>query len=269
MGTSTSLPTPSGGGWTKLKNDITDYLSGSTNVTYDQIIGGTIVAAGGLDLPSPSRLGSGSAGSGASGGGAGGGRVGGRASVGRAVSQLGCFAAAVRDGGLDAGLRLLGLDELRNRPAAEVIARISEHLADGVEGLQEELLRTALQEAILETAAIEGESGYHNLSGALQSFLSREGVEGLIESFLTHYVLDRVWAFIQNHVERRSDSVSSASALESAVENSCRGHVRELMDDMKRAGRFDRLDWFGTDGQRFGQDISVTLESRLSALARE
>jgi hypothetical protein len=170
---------------------------------------------------------------------------------------------------LNAGLRALGLDELRDRPPAEVIARISEHLADGVEGLQGELLRAALQEAILEAAAIEGESGYLNLSDAFQGFLAREGIEGLVQSFLTHYVFDRVWAYVESHVERRSDSASSASALESAVENSCRGHVENLIDEMKAAGRFDRLDWFGTDGQSFGQQIAGELESRLSALAPE
>jgi len=193
MGTSIGLPTPSGGDWTKVKNDITDFLGGSPNVTTDQIIGGTIVAAGGLGSPSPGSSPSAGGGAGGGGGSGGGGGVGtsrGRAAVGRAVSGLGGFGAAVRGGSLDAGLDVLGLAELRGRPAAEVIARISEHLAEGAEGLQAELLRTALQDTILEAAAIEGESGYQNLGEALQNFLNREGVDGLVESFLTHYVFD-------------------------------------------------------------------------------
>lgn len=266
MGTSTSLPTPSGGGWTKVKNDITDLLGGNHAIMPDQIIGGTIHAAGGLGTRGASSPGGGGGGGGGAGGGGRSGS-GGRATVGRAASGLGGFAAAVRDGGLDAGLRTLGLDELRGRPAAEVIARIAEHLAEDTAGLQGELLAVALRDTILEAAALEGDRGYQNLSDSLQAYLNREGIEGLVESFLTHYVFDRVWSCIESHVERKSDGRASASALASAVEHGCRAHVHALIDDMRDSGRFDGLDWFGRDGQAFGQEIAGTLEDRLTALS--
>ena len=281
MGTSTSLPTPTGGDWTKVKKDITALLGGNVNVTPDQIVGGAIVAAGGLGPKSSmpggnagagfggDAGGGGGGGSGGGGGGGGGRSAVGRAAVGRAASGLGGFAAAVGSRGLDAGLASLGLDQLRGRPASEVVARIAEHLSEGVEGLQGELLRTALQETLFEAAALEGESGYQNLGDALQVFLDREGVEGLVESFLTNFVFDRILAYVQSHIERRSDTASDASALETAIERSCRGHVENLIDDLKSAGRFDQLDWFGRDGQSFGQQIAADLESRLSALAPE
>lgn len=260
MGTSVGLPTPSGGDWTKVKNDITDFLGGSANVTPDQIVGGTLVASGGL--------GSRPAASGTRGGGGGGGSGGGgRASVGRAASGLGGFGQAVRDRGLDAGLEYLGLGELRGRPAAEVVARISEHLCDGVDGLQGELMMKALQDTILEAAAVEGEAGYQNLGEALQSFLNREGIDGFVGAFLTNYVFDRVWAYIQSHVERRSDGADAATAMETAVERCCRGHVENLMDDLKAAGRFDSIDWFGRGAADFGQEIAADLESRISSLS--
>jgi hypothetical protein len=264
MGTSTSLPTPTGGGWTKVKNDITDYLGGNHAVTPDQIIGGTIHAAGGLGTRGASAPGA----AGGGGGGGGGGRSGsgGRAAVGRAASGLGGFAAAVRDRGLDEGLRTLGLDELRGRPAAEVIARIAEHLAEDTPGLQGELLSAALRDAILEAAALEGDRGYQNLSDSLQAYLNREGVDGLVESYLTHYVFDRVWSCIQSHVDRKSDGLASASALGRAVESGCRAHVHALIEDMRDSRRFDGLDWFGRDGQALGQEIAETLEARLTGL---
>src|SRR4051794_28872279 len=109
MGTSKQFPTPTGGPWTPLKNDISDYLDGDKDITPAQIVGGTVNALGGLNVPSPGRgsansgsRGSGSGGGGgASGGGGGGGRRGGggstgRASVGRASSGLAGFGAAVR-----------------------------------------------------------------------------------------------------------------------------------------------------------------------------
>jgi len=51
------------------------------------------------------------------------------------------------------------------------------------------------------------------------------------------------------------------------VERSCRGHVGNLIDDLKDSGRFDGLDWFGGAALKFGQEIASNLESRLSALA--
>lgn len=277
MGTSTSLPTPSGGGWTKVKNDITDYLAGNYAITPGQVIGGTIQAAGGLGTRGASTHGAGGGGGGGVGGGGGGdgttgaagerSRTGGRAAVGRAASGLGGFAAAVRDQGLDAGLRTLGLGELRDRPAAEVIARIAEHLAADTPGLQGELLSVALRDSILDVAALEGDRSYQNLSDSLQAYLNKEGIEGLVESFLTHYVFDRVWSCIQSHVERRSDSLASASALGRAVESGCRAHVHALIDDMRVDRRFDGLDWFGRDGQALGQEIAETLETRLTSLS--
>ena len=42
----------------------------------------------------------------------------------------------MRDGGLDAGLQILGLSELRGRPAAEVIARIADSIRAEIEGAE-------------------------------------------------------------------------------------------------------------------------------------
>ena len=270
MGTSKSFPTPTGGDWTQLKHDITDFLGGNNNVTPDQIIGGTIRAAGGFGRsagPSPGGGGAGGAGGGGGGSRSGGsGSGGGRAAVGRAASGLGGFGSAVRDRGLDGALRTLGLDELRGRPAIEVIARIAEHLADGVQGPEGETLTTALRDAIFEAAALEGDRTYQTLDVSLQSYLNREGIEGLVESFLANYVFDRIWFFIQNHVESKAPTSTVSTAMASAVENSCRSHVRSRIKDLKAENRFENLDWFGRDGQNLGQEIASILESRLAAL---
>ena len=273
MGTSKPFPTPSGGDWTKVKHDITNYLGGSPNVPVNQIIGGTMSAAGGFGRPTGSSGGTGGGGggggdgSGGGTGGGGGGRAGGgRASVGRAVSGLGGFGAALRDRGLDGALDTLGLAELRGRPATEVIARIAEHLADGVPGPEGEILTNALRDAILEAAALEGDRNYDNLAASLQSYLDRVGVEGLLESFLTHIVFDRIWFFLQNHVESKVDTSVSPAAMASAVEAGCRSQVRSLMSDLREENRFDAVDWFGRAGQDFGQEIASDLESRMTNL---
>jgi hypothetical protein len=168
---------------------------------------------------------------------------------------------------LDAALERLNLAELKGRPPAEVISRIAEHLADDLPGVQGELLTAALREAIFEVAAIEGDRTYQNLEQSLQSFLEREGIPGLVETFLTRFVFDRVWFHVESHAQKKAASASDAQALASAVEQSVRGHVRELIQEQRAAGRFDELDWFGTAGQGFGEEIASDLEGRLRALS--
>jgi hypothetical protein len=141
-------------------------------------------------------------------------------------------------------------------------------LADGADGLQREALQTALREAILEAAALAGDPAYEDLDSSLQEFLSREGVEGLVESFLTHYVFDRVWSLLENHADRRAETNSDADALATAVQSACRSHVSDLMEERRVAGDFGALDWFGADGEAFGQQIVDELESRLEAIWR-
>lgn len=276
MGTSAAFPTPTGGDWSDLKRLITDALQDAQQDASDGIVGGTLAAANGFGPAVTIPSGGGAAGGGGrgpgggTGGGGGGTRtVGGSASVGRAVSGLGGFADAVRDRGLDAALEGLNLSELKGRPPAEVISRIAEHLADDLPGVQGELLTAALREAIFEVAAMEGDRTYQNLERSLQSFLEREGIPGLVETFLSRFVFDRVWFHVESHAQKKAASASVAQALASAVERSVRGHVRELIEEQREAGRFDKLDWFGTAGQRFGEQIASDLEARLRALNTE
>ncbi len=270
MGTQKSLPTPKGGDWTPVKRDINALLNDSANVNPDQIIAGVMGAARGLSFPTTlgggTGGGGGGGGGGAGGGGGGGGRGGGvrNSSVGRAVSGLGGFGSALAAGGLGAALDALGLGELRGKPAAEVVARIAEHMAAMADGLQQELLNATLRDAILDAAALEGDRSYENLEASLQSFLARDGIEGLVECFLTRYVFDRVWTLVEQHVDLRTASENDSVAMSSAVEGGCRSQVQTLIEDLRSEGRFDGVDWFGPAGQTLGNGIVATLEFRLS-----
>lgn len=243
-------------------------LSGNIGVQPNQIIGGAIRAAG-LAARSPSGTDGGGAGSGGSSSGGAGSRGGGRAaraSIVGVASRLGGFGAAVQAGGLDAGLHALGLDELRGKPPAEIIARISDHLVDGVEGLQGDLLPNSLRDAMFEAAALGGDPELQDLGVALQTYLGQYGPEGLAELFLCHFVFDRVWSVIESHVDEKSDGNAASGAMASAVQAACYSHVQSHMDEARKGGVFEKLDWFGTDGIRIGQQIVADLESRLAAL---
>lgn len=266
MGTSKSLPTPSGGAWTPLKTDITDYLAGG-DVAPEQIVAGTVSAAHGFlagalvqasvaggrqGRPKTTSVGRS--------------RRPGRVAFAKALSGLSGFGAAVQEHGLDGGLRSLGLDALRGRPASEVIAAIADHLSEGVQGLAGEVLRSALRNSILEAAALAGDPTYENLDTALQGFLASDGLEGLAELFLANLAFDQVWSLIENHVQMKSDTTDQAQSLADAVQSCCRAEARTLIGELKTEGQFGSIDWFGRQGQRYATDIAGRLEAQLLGL---
>jgi len=217
----------------------------------ERLIGGVVSAAGGLgDTPT----------------GGGGGNGSGKATVGRTASGLAGFGTAVHDGGLDAGIDAIGLGELRGRSAVEVIARIADHLAESAEGPQADVIAGALRDSVLECIALESGGTYEDLDANLQAFLESSGIEGLLEAFLSHFVFDRVWAWIESHSNEKSGSVAETQALASAVEAACRRHVTELLYELKAEGRMDGIGWFGQEGIQLGEGIIETLEFRLQAL---
>jgi len=272
VGTSKSLPTPSGGPWTPLKTDVSDFLDGGKTTPFE-IVGGAIRAAGLAPPPPGYRSAERGGGGGGSGGSAGGsgissrtGRRSGRTSVARAVAGLAGFGAAVRDSGFQSGLHVLGLDELRGRSTAEIMATIADHLTEGMDGLQGELLRTALREAMFEAAALGGDPDLTDIAASLQVYLSSAGPEGLVELFLSHLVFDRVWSAVESHVNARSDGNGASNAMSTAVHGACQALVRDYMDELRDKGLMGRVDWFGRAGIRIGQEIAAQLESRLAAL---
>lgn len=258
MGTSKSFSTPSGGKWSDLKKDVTGFLGGNSDITPAQIVSGTVAAAGGLAVPLVSRP-PGSGGAGGGGGGAGSAR---RVLTG-AASALGSFGATVRGEGLGQALARLGLAELRDRPAVEVVARVAEHLAADAEGLAADVLTAAFREALLEAARLEGDTSYEALETSLQAFLEREGVEGLVALFLERYVFERVWVLIESHAQLRSDSDARSNGLLAGVEGACSATVRGLIEDFQTDGRLEQVDWFGGEGRRLADALVLDLERRL------
>jgi hypothetical protein len=268
MGTSKNFSTPKGGPWTPLKNDLTDHLAGDSDITPERLVGRAIAAAGvGLGGLRNSSGGGGTGGGGGRGNARGGG-AGTPASraVGGAVASLAGFGASVRAEGLDAALNRLGLEDLRGRSAAEVLAVIAEKLASDADGPQKEVINAALLEVLFDAADIDGAEGYDDLGASLQSFLDRDGIEGLIESFLTKCVYDGIWFTIEEHVGKKSETNSDVKTLASAIEGVCRAEVRVLMKESRGQGTFEKTDWFGSEGQTAAQVILRELDRRLRAL---
>lgn len=250
MGTSKSYSTPSGGEWTGVKRAITALMKGTPGATASSVVGGVLKAAGGLSSGPANNSGTNGV----------------NRSVSGAIAGLGSFANGVQSEGLASSLHGLGLDNLIDRPAAEVIAAISERLSEGTSGLDGEILAEALREALLEIAGTGADGEYISFEAALNDFLSTFGIDGLIEVFLKHYVFSRIWLFIERHVAVRAEAASSSAALSSAVEVACLENVRQVMSDIRNQGRLQSVDWFGREGQTLAASIVQDLETRLRTL---
>ncbi|MCK5615421.1 hypothetical protein KAR91_76870 [Candidatus Pacearchaeota archaeon] len=248
MGTSKPRSTPSGGPWTKVKRRITNSLGGGGGGggNAESIVEGTIDAADGF---------SGYV------------RTGGGGAMAGAISGVGGFAEAVAVGGVDEALANLALDELKGHSAFEVIGTISEKITEGVEGVFAEQLRQAFRDAVLEAAAIQDDMTYDNLDVSLQAFMDEKGVEGFVELFLNNFVFYYLWALIEEHVQNKSENKEDYTAISSAVQGVCRSEVNDLIEEMKSRNLFDRVDWFGEEGQKLSRNIATTLERRLKNLS--
>jgi hypothetical protein len=189
--------------------------------------------------------------------------------IGPLVSGLGGFGTSVRDQGLAAGLERLGLQDLIGKSAVEVVAAVSDHLASTVDGLDGDLMRAALGEAILEAAQLGDSDGFADLERGLQAFINDRGVEGLVEVFLCQFVFDAVWANIEGYVQSKAADEQSTQAFMSAVEGVCVAEVRGVMDDVRVRGDIGRVDWFGADGQRIGREVFQTIDARLRGMEGE
>ncbi len=262
MGTSKSSPTPSGGSWQHLKTELTNSLNNGKPIDANRVVSQTLNGFGGLAPTGRSGAGGGGAGGGNQAGGGPGGGAASRASVGRAVATLSGFGTAVGTGALNAGLSVLGLTELKGKSAAEVVGRVAEHIAAASSGQQRELMRDALQGAILEAAQALGGT-YDDLDAGLQSFITDQGAEGLVELFLSEFAANLVWYGIENHVDLKSQSLDDATALRSGVRIACENKVRDLLKVEQSKGSLGSVDWFGTAGQARAQAIATQLEREL------
>jgi len=261
MGTSRSSSTPKGGAWSGVKRQATSYLRGGGGGAAP-LVGATVAAAGGLER---GALGGLAAAQGRARGGGGG--SGGAASLGTTAGGLGGFGASVSGGGLDAAVESLGLADLRGRSAIEVIALVAERLSQDADGVLGELLTNALRESLLEAASLVDDASYDDLEASLTEYLQQNGVDGLLEIFLTRYVTDSVWSLLESHAELTGSGENALDGMALAVENACRDHVHEAMDRERSAGSFDSVDWFGGGGREIANDIVTTIEQRLRAVA--
>lgn len=132
-----------------------------------------------------------------------------------------------------------------------------------MDGVDAEILKTALNETILEAAQLEQELGYEDLGEGLQAFLTQEGLGGLIEMFLAKFVSDLVTAAIFEHVDQKSESATQTEAMLAGIESVCRSKAHTTIERYRTSGRLNRTDWFGTAGHGLGREMAESILTEL------
>lgn len=136
-------------------------------------------------------------------------------------------------------------------------------MSEDANGLEKDLLRGAIQQAIYNAAELVDDPTYDNLESSLQTYFTQEGVEGFVELFLTQYVFDRIWLLIEDHANKRMDGERGLIDLETAVEHACRSNVHDEIEKYKEEDRFASTDWFGSQGVGVAEMLIADLEQRL------
>lgn len=189
MGTSKPIPTPSGGGWSGAKSRVTGELTGSRNAVPSSIAALVVRAADGIGVGGTPR------------------------GIGSLVGTLGGFGAAVAKSGFRDALAALGFRDLEGLSAVEVISAIADHLTGSLDGINADLMRDALREALLEAAQLGEVDGLEDLESGVESFLREEGVLGLIALVLEKFVFNAIWACIEDHAQLKAPTREDFEAL--------------------------------------------------------
>lgn len=259
MGTSRGYKMPTGGSWTPLKNDATDFVQGTggPQITSANVVSDFIRANGGLKGLSRGHGGSAPSGgaasrsSGSSKSGRGGG--GGSAVVGTA-RNLGAFLARVGEIGLEGTLRESGLEDLVGKSAADVSDALLDEFAGSASTLDNATSREAL--ADLRDEILEEAETFADVEQRLQTALNEFGLFGILASFFGHYVFK---LFCRNFYEDWLKKVGTSKTT---------AKLRELKDYItsslrtKLAGKqLGTANWKGTDGTRLAEEVlKETLE---------
>lgn len=252
MGTSKGYRMPTGGDWTPLKKDATQFANegGQGPVSPQTLLRDYLAASGGARGLARGVGGGGArgVGAGAQGGGtsSGGGRTGRAArEVGRSV---GGFLSSVASVGLEGALREAGLSDLVGRPAEEVSAGMLNALAEPGSTLDDHAARLALVK--LNDELLRDALTYEDTERALSEALDGRGLAGILASFFGHYLYERFCRdFYENWVKKVGSSKATRlmKSIKDCIESSLKA---------KLVGRdVTRLNWKGREGLRLTEQV--------------
>jgi hypothetical protein len=264
MGTSKGYQMPTGGKWTPLKHDATDFVQGTGNkdIGPGDLMKDFIRASGGVrgltrgsGGSAPSITGGAAGGGsakrrgGGSGSGGGGGASGGKTSAAVGTARnLGGFLSSVATVGLEQALRQRGLDDAVGKSASDVSDALLDEFAGPASTLDNALARESLAEIREE---ILGDAlTFEDVEERLNAAIDERGIFGILVSFFGHYIFKM---FVRNFSEEWVKKVGETKAAKSL------GLIKDYVDSSLRAKLAGRkvatVDWQKRDGQKFVEDV--------------
>jgi hypothetical protein len=263
MGTSRGYKMPTGGNWTPLKNEATDFVqgSGSKEITPGNLLTNFIRASGGFKGlmrghggTAPASGGGGQTGKGQSkraGGGGGGG--GSSAAVGTA-RNLGGFLSRVNEIGLEKTLRERGLDDIVGKSAADVADSLLDEFAGPASTLDNALARESLAE--VRDEILSGAETFEDVEERLNAAIDELGIFGILASFFGQYIF-RMFCrnFYEEWVKKVGDSKAASSLRQ--IKEYITSSVRTKLTGRKVAS----VDWKKDEGKQVTENVlKETLE---------
>lgn len=260
MGTSRGYKMPTGGNWTPLKNDATDFVqgTGSKEITPGDLITDFIRATGGLKGlmrgnggSAPSIVGGPAiqraATQGASGGGGTGGGGGTSAAVGTA-RNLGGFLSRVGEVGLERALQERGLADVVGKSASDVADVMLDEFAGPASTLDNALARESLAE--IRDEILNDAETFEDVEERLNTAMDELGIFGILASFFGHYIFKM---FCRNFYEEWVKKVGDSKASNNLAQ------IKEYIISSVRTKLTGRevatVDWKTNEGTKVAEDV--------------
>ena len=254
MGTSRGYKMPTGGNWTPLKNDATDFVQGTggKEITPGDLVTDFIRAAGGLKGlmrgnggSAPSVVeGSATQAAGTRGGGGGGGTS---AAVGTA-RNLGGFLSRVGEVGLERALQERGLGEVVGKSASDVADVMLDEFAGPASTLDNALARESLAE--IRDEILNDAETFEDVEERLNTAMDELGIFGILASFFGHYVFKM---FCRNFYEEWVKKVGDSKASNGLAQ------IKEYITSSIRTKLTGRevatVDWKTNEGTQVAEDV--------------
>lgn len=250
MGTSSGYQMPSGGAWTPLKNDASDFIShaGSGSVGPERLVQSYLTAIGGprgIEMGQSLRTG----GSGGGGGTSGPSSSRSSAAAARVARKLGGFYSRVGSVGLNAALQEYGLAHLVGKSAVEIATGMLEALVGPASTIDDAAARRALSD--LNKEWLREARTPEDVERALTGELDAVGLDGLLSRFFGFYVYQR---FCRDFYERWV-KVAGSGATTSAF-RTVQNYIESALRTKLAKRDIKNVDWAGPQG---GQIISQVL----------
>jgi hypothetical protein len=257
MGTSRGYKMPTGGNWTPLKNEATDFVqgTGSKDITPANLLSDFIRAIGGVkglvrghggSAPS-SGGGQAAGGSSKRAGGTGGGGGGTSAAVGTA-QNLGGFLSRVGEVGLTESLRERGLDDAVGKSASDVSDTLLDEFAGPASTLDNALARESLAE-IRDEILTDAET-FEDVEKKLDTAIDELGIFGILASFFGHYIFKM---FCRNFYEEWVKKVGDAKAASSLAQ--IKEYIVSSVRNKLTGREVATVDWKKDEGKQVAEGV--------------